>query len=65
MFNSEAVSEQSRGASRILCLPLNARLSSQRQKLSTTQNKELQEIKERGENKEGKYCLGAEPTPAC
>lgn len=44
MFNSKVVTEQSRGASRILCLPLNAGLSNNRQKLSTTQNKELQEI---------------------
>lgn len=60
MFNSKAVTEQSRGASGILCLPLNAGLSNNRQKLSTTQNKELQEIKR--QKKERNHCLAAERT---
>lgn len=61
-FNSKAVvTEQSPGASRILCLPLNAGLSNNRQKLSTTQNKELQEIKkEKKKKKENTVSL---PSP--
>lgn len=59
MLNSGAVTEHSPG---VLCLPLNAGLSKNRQKLPTNQNKELREIKREKRKKRSEQCPTAERT---